>query len=79
MLEWMSFLHRYVPVGIMETSRIPQKINQRPPRYFGRDDLETLLSSADCHDWIKVSEMFLGPVKEDFVFVPKHRSNAYEV
>jgi tRNA-dihydrouridine synthase 3 len=29
MLEWISFLHRYVPVGILEV--MPQKMNQRPP------------------------------------------------
>lgn len=63
LLEWMSFLHRYVPVGLIEASRIPQRINQKPPKFFGRDDLETLLSSSDCADWIKISEMFLGPVK----------------
>ena len=79
LLEWMSYLCRYVPVGIIEHSRLPQKINQRPPRYYGRDDLETLLSSPDCKDWIKISEMFLGPVKDDFVFTPKHKSNSYDV
>lgn len=79
LLEWMSFLHRYVPVGLIEAGRVPQKINQRPPKFFGRDDLETLLASNDCEDWIKLSEMFLGPVKDGFCFVPKHRSNSYEV
>ena len=29
LLEWISFLHRYVPVGMLEV--IPQKMNQRPP------------------------------------------------
>ena len=29
LLEWISFLHRYVPVGMLEV--LPQKMNQRPP------------------------------------------------
>lgn len=29
LLEWISFLHRYVPVGMLEV--IPQQMNQRPP------------------------------------------------
>ena len=31
LLEWMSFLCRYVPVGIIE--HLPQRINQRPPLF----------------------------------------------
>lgn len=30
LLEWLSFLYRYVPVGIIEV--LPQQMNQRPPR-----------------------------------------------
>ena len=29
LLEWLSFLHRYVPVGMLEV--IPQQMNHRPP------------------------------------------------
>ena len=29
LLEWMSFLYRYVPVGMLEV--VPQQLNQRPP------------------------------------------------
>lgn len=76
LLEWLSFLHRYIPVGILE--RVPQKINERPPYYFARDDLETLMASSNCGDWIKISEMLLGPVPDQFVFLPKHKANAYK-
>ncbi|XP_072179849.1 tRNA-dihydrouridine(47) synthase [NAD(P)(+)]-like [Diadema setosum] len=76
LLEWLSFLHRYIPVGLLET--LPQRINQRPPYFVGRDDLETLMASANCADWLKISEMFLGPVPDDFQFLPKHKANAYK-
>lgn len=75
MLEWLSFLYRYVPVGLLE--RPPQKINERPPTYIGRDDLETLMASSNCTDWIKISEMLLGPVPDGFQFLPKHKANSY--
>jgi len=41
LLEWLSFLYRYVPVGLLEV--LPQRINLRPPFFFGRNDLETLM------------------------------------
>lgn len=76
LLEWLSFACRYIPVGLLEV--LPQKINDRPPKYKGRDELETLLSSPAASDWVKISEMFLGKVPENFKFLPKHKSNAYE-
>ena len=76
LLEWLSFLCRYVPYGLLER---PQMINQRPFAYVGRSDLETLLGSTKVSDWIRISEMFLGPTPEDFSFIPKHRSNSYSV
>ena len=76
MLEWLSFLYRYIPVGILEV--LPQKINQRPPYYFGRDEIETLMCSPNCKDWIKLTETFLGKVPDDFNFVPKHKANSYQ-
>ncbi|XP_060517204.1 tRNA-dihydrouridine(47) synthase [NAD(P)(+)]-like isoform X2 [Cylas formicarius] len=76
LLEWLSFLYRYIPVGILEHP--PQKINERPPLYKGRDELETLMSSPSASDWIKISEMLLGPVPQDFHFLPKHKASSYQ-
>ncbi|XP_063777514.1 tRNA-dihydrouridine(47) synthase [NAD(P)(+)]-like [Pseudophryne corroboree] len=76
MLEWLSFLCRYIPVGLLE--RVPQKINERPPYYMGRDYVETLMASQNVTDWIKISEMLLGPVPQNFTFLPKHKANSYK-
>lgn len=75
LLEWQSFLYRYIPVGLLEV--LPQRINDRPSPYYGRNDLETLMASDQAVDWVKISEMLLGPVPDGFQFVPKHRANAY--
>ncbi|KAF9979529.1 tRNA-dihydrouridine(47) synthase [NAD(P)(+)]-like protein, partial [Modicella reniformis] len=77
LLEWQSFLHRYVPVGLLTI--LPQKMNDRPPAFVGRNDLETLMASQDVKDWIKLSEMILGPAPEAFRFDPKHKSNSTSV
>lgn len=76
MCEFLSFTHRYIPVGILE--RLPPRINQRPPQWRGRNELETLLGSTDYKDWIKITEMFYGKAGENFAFIPKHKSNAHE-
>ncbi|KAM4028393.1 tRNA-dihydrouridine(47) synthase [NAD(P)(+)]-like [Anomaloglossus baeobatrachus] len=76
MLEWLSFLCRYIPVGLLE--RVPQKLNERPPYYMGRDYMETLMASQNVDDWIKISEMLLGPVPPNFTFLPKHKANSYK-
>ena len=56
----------------------PQRMNQRPGLYFGRSDLETLLASPNSDDWVKISELLLGPVgKAGYSFAPKHKSNSY--
>ncbi|KAJ2895639.1 tRNA-dihydrouridine(47) synthase [NAD(P)(+)] [Zalerion maritima] len=76
LLEWLSFTNRYVPVGLLEY--LPPSLNDRPPKYRGRNELEDLLASGNYKDWIKISEMFLGPAHPDFKFQPKHKSNSYE-
>ncbi|KAH8009279.1 hypothetical protein HPB51_014248 [Rhipicephalus microplus] len=48
---------RYIPVGLLEV--LPQKINERPPPYRGRDDLETLFASPSCADWLKISSVIV--------------------
>ena len=75
LLEFLSFSCRYIPVGLLE---FPQRLSQRPPAYYGRDELETLMASTYCEDWIKISEMFLGKVSDNFVFLPKHKANAFK-
>lgn len=52
LLEYLSFTHRYIPIGLLE--HLPPKINDRPPAYRGRDDMETLLASNNYKDWIKI-------------------------
>ena len=77
LLEWLSFLYRYVPLGIIE-HEVPQKVNQRPPaNFFGRDDLETWLSSPNSTEWVRLTTMFLGNVPDDYTFTPKHKANAF--
>ena len=53
LLEWLSFTHRYVPIGLLEY--LPPSLNDRPPAYQGRNDLETLLASENYKDWIKIT------------------------
>jgi len=79
LLEWLSFTCRYVPVGILDDLYIPQHVNDRPPLFYARDDRETLLGSRNAADWIKLSEMLLGPTPPGFQFEPKHKSNSYTV
>ncbi|XP_077362819.1 tRNA-dihydrouridine(47) synthase [NAD(P)(+)]-like isoform X2 [Festucalex cinctus] len=76
LLEWLSFMCRYIPVGLLE--RVPVKINERPPYYMGRNYLESLMASQNVGDWIRISEMLLGPVPPNFNFLPKHKANSYK-
>lgn len=52
LLEWLSFAYRYVPVGILEY--LPPRLQDRPPAWRGRNELETLLGSDHYTDWIKI-------------------------
>ncbi len=36
------------------------------------------MGSKKVADWIKLSEMLLGPVSPGFHFEPKHKSNSYD-
>lgn len=86
-------------MGLLE--RVPQRINERPPYYLGRNHLETLMASQNVGDWVQIrssrrqqqlevtevetnvcllsySEMLLGPVPNNFKFLPKHKANAYK-
>jgi tRNA-dihydrouridine synthase 3 len=77
LLEWLSFLYRYVPVGLLEV--VPQSMNQRPPTFMcGRNDLETLMLSKNSKDWVKISELLLGKVPDGFEFEAKHKANSYK-
>lgn len=57
LLEWLSFAHRYVPVGLLE--HLPPSIQDRPPAYRGRNELETLLASENYLDWIKIRSVVI--------------------
>ncbi|KAG8480655.1 hypothetical protein CXB51_025259 [Gossypium anomalum] len=76
LLEWLSYACRYIPVGILDV--IPQRLNWRPPLYYGRDDLEMLMASDSTADWIRISKILLGKVPDGFTFALKHKSNAYD-
>ena len=52
LLEWLSFAYRYVPIGLLEY--LPPNLQDRPPAWKGRNELETLLGSGDYRDWIKI-------------------------
>lgn len=66
LLEWLSFLHRYVPVGLLEAQSIPQKINLRPPQNLcGRSDLEV----SSCTSLCTVVYLFLKKLIKYIYFV----------
>lgn len=78
LLEWLSFLYRYIPVGIVEGgSDTVVTMSHRAPFFRGRDDLETLLASPRSVDWVRITEMLLGKAPDGFTFEPRHKSNAW--
>ncbi|KAF7458967.1 tRNA-dihydrouridine(47) synthase [NAD(P)(+)]-like [Cryptosporidium felis] len=76
LLEFLSFFHRYIPIGLLEQPIHSQNFNWRVPKYHGRNELETLLASSNSDDWVKISEILLGKVPSGFVFIPKHKANS---
>jgi tRNA-dihydrouridine synthase 3 len=72
LLNWLSMLNRYVPVGLLE--RVPIRIGQKAPKFIGRDDMETLMGSTDLSDMISISSMLLGAPPDNFNFEPKHKA-----
>lgn len=54
---------------LVAEGRVPADMN---------DAAETLLASPDSRDWVRISEMFLGPAPEAWTFTPKHKSNSFE-
>lgn len=77
LLEWLSFLYRYVPLGLVERPDFIVRMCHRAPFFRGRDDLETLLGSHQSADWVKITEMLLGKAPDGFKFEPRHKSNAW--
>ena len=51
-LEYLSFAYRYVPLGLLEY--LPPSLQDRPPAFRGRNEMETLLASGNYKDWIKI-------------------------
>ena len=58
---------RYIPVGVLE--RVPQRINEKPPYYVGRDDLETLMASGNCADWVKIRSVAIRVHTDPQIFL----------
>lgn len=82
LLEWMCFTCRYPPIGIFERAgermdELRPRMNHRIPNTVGRDPLEMTLASRDPKNWVRISELLLGPTPTDYKFMPKHVSNAW--
>ncbi|KAH0625937.1 hypothetical protein JD844_034316 [Phrynosoma platyrhinos] len=75
LLNWLSFLCRYIPVGLLE--HLPPKMTDQHPGVLYGDYLENLMSSQMIKDWVKISEMFLGTVPDYYRFTPAHKIDKY--
>lgn len=61
LLEWLSFTHRYIPIGLLQHMQ-PISIHHRAAsRLQARDEFETVLSSPIVSDWQRIAAWFLGP------------------
>lgn len=86
LLEWLSFAYRYIPVGILE--HLPPSLQDRPPAWKGRNELETLLGSDNYKDWIKIryvnlllvtlSVSFHLTIASDMFLGPAHKNFKFE-
>lgn len=59
LLEWLSFLHRYVPVGLLEV--LPPRMHLRPPAIYGRSQLETLVRPGRGVNAATIAKAHVGP------------------
>ena len=58
------YFYRYIPVGLLEQP--PQRINEKPPSFIGRNDLETLMASRNSEDWVKIRSVlptYMAPMR----------------
>lgn len=79
LLEWLAFMHRYTPIGLMEQADRPTEpnaINLRQMTFVGRNELETKMLSPNTKEWIWLTELVLGKTPDGFSFVPKHKSSS---
>nr|XP_060614335.1 tRNA-dihydrouridine(47) synthase [NAD(P)(+)]-like [Anolis sagrei ordinatus] len=66
LVQWQQFLCRYIPVGLLE--HCPPKFGNRRPVSLSGDYLEVLMASNRTSDFVKISEMFLGPIPPGTTF-----------
>ncbi len=77
LLEWLSFAHRYIPIGLLEEGRQAAVLAWRNPGVVGRSALETRLASDHPAEWVALSEMLLGRTPPNYVFIPKHKAQVW--
>jgi len=66
LLEWLSFAYRYIPVALLEY--LPPSLQDRPPAWRGRSELETFLGSDNYKDWIKIRYVLVFCSHGGFLF-----------